>query len=131
MKYKIYSKEEITEYNKNPFVVRIIRNRFIEYDNVFKLWCVFQRKKYPEKTCRNIFSEAGFNVNLMNSKLPQARIKNWEDNYLKYGYDYFITSKKFIQLKNNLINDISVIIDDKSKLKIKIYNEVLKELKNV
>ena len=35
MKSKIYTEKEIQSLNKNPFVIKVIRNRFIEYAQKF------------------------------------------------------------------------------------------------
>lgn len=102
MKSKIYTKLEIKYLKKNPFVVDVKCNRFIEYEPIFKLWCVLQRKYYPEKICRELFEYAGFNVNIMNKKLPQARIKSWEDLYIRYGLSYFLDSNNFAMLNNDI-----------------------------
>ena len=128
MKYKIYTNEEINELLKNPFVKEVKYNRFITYDDYFKLWAVLKKIKYPEKTSRQIFKEAGFNINIMNPKLPQARLKYWENIYFRYGFDYFISDDNYCKLTNEIIN----LTKNKNiasrvnfiKLKLKIYKEL-------
>lgn len=135
MKYKIYTNEEIKELLKNPFVKEIKYNRFIVYDDYFKLWAVLKKIKYPEKTSRQIFNEAGFNINIMNPKLPQARLKYWENLYYRYGCDYFINDDNFCKLTNSIIelikkqNNNNLI--NRITLKLKIYKELRTIIKDI
>ena len=57
MKTKIYTDKEIEYLLKNKFVNKILYKRSIEYSNIFKLWTVLQKIKYPEKTARDIFEK--------------------------------------------------------------------------
>lgn len=135
MKYKIYTDKEQKELLKNPFVKEIKYNRFIVYDNYFKLWAVFKKFKFPEKTSRQIFDEAGFNINIMNPKLPQARLKYWENLYHRYGYEYFLNDHDFCKLTDKIIN----LTENKKtnnninkiKLKLKIYKELEKIIRGI
>lgn len=106
MKAKIYTKEEQEMYLKNPFVIDIKYNRFIEYDPVFKLWCVLKKITESSETCRHLFYEAGFPIDLMNQKLPQSRIKDWENNFYRYGVDYFLTNDLGSYLKSGIIKNV-------------------------
>ena len=47
MKSKIYTEQEIILLKQNPFVLDIKYNRFIEYDPIFKLWCVLDSLHSP------------------------------------------------------------------------------------
>lgn len=125
MKTKIYTDKEIEYLLKNKFVTKILYKRSIEYSNIFKLWTVLQKIKYPEKTARDIFEEAGFNTRLMNSKLPQARIRAWYLCYERYGFEYFISTSTITKMKDDCLNQI---INNSETLEDKIYNKVVLEI---
>ena len=125
MKTKIYTNKEIEYLLKNKFVNKILYKRSIEYSNIFKLWTVLQKIKYPEKTARDIFEEAGFNTRLMNSKLPQARIRSWYLCYERYGFEYFISTSTITKMKDDCLNRI---INNFETLEDKIYNKVVLEI---
>ena len=125
MKTKIYTDKEIEYLLKNKFVTKILYKRSIEYSNIFKLWTVLQKIKYPEKTARDIFEEAGFNTRLMNSKLPQARIRSWYLCYERYGFEYFISTSTITRMKDDCLNQI---INHSETLEDKIYNKIVLEI---
>lgn len=130
MKCKIYTEKEIELLEKNPFVIEIVRHRFIKYDALFKLWCVIQRILYPEKTCGDIFVSAGFDVGIMNPKLPQSRIKDWENAFYRFGYGYFISKERFAKLKDELVN-IDSDNSNSDKLRKTIYKEVVDYIRGI
>lgn len=129
MKSKIYTNLEIENLEKSPFVLEVRNKRFIHYDPLFKLWTILQRKKYPERTCRELFEYAGFNTRLMNPKLPQTRIKSWENLFYRYGVDYFISDKSYALLLEFFNGEVVVMKDETQKniYRLKIYKE-LKDL---
>ncbi len=129
MKSKIYTDLEINNLEKSPFVLEVRNKRFIHYDPLFKLWTILQRKKYPERTCRELFEYAGFNTKLMNPKLPQTRIKSWENLFYRYGVDYFISDKSYALLLEFFKGEVVIMKDETQKniYRLKIY----KELKNL
>ena len=129
MKSKIYADLEVESLEKSPFVLEVRRKRFIHYDPLFKLWTILQRKKYPEKYCRELFEYAGFNTKLMNPKLPQTRIKSWENLYYRYGMDYFVSEKTYAILLDYFKGEVFISKDDTQTTiyKLKIYKE-LKDL---
>lgn len=129
MKSKIYSDLEVANLEKSPFVLEVRKKRFISYDPLFKLWTILQRKKYPEKTCRELFEYAGFNTKLMNPKLPQTRIKSWENLYFRYGMDYFISDKTYSILLDYFKGEVFISKNETQSTiyKLKIYKE-LKDL---
>lgn len=129
MKSKIYSDLEVANLEKSPFVLEVRKKRFISYDPLFKLWTILQRKKYPEKTCRELFEYAGFNTRLMNPKLPQTRIKSWENLYFRYGMDYFISDKTYSILLDYFKGEVFISKNETQSTiyKLKIYKE-LKDL---
>lgn len=129
MKSKIYTNLEIENLEKNPFVLEVRNKRFIHYDPLFKLWTILQRKKYPERTCRELFEYAGFNTKLMNPKLPQTRIKSWENLFYRYGVDYFVSDKSYALLLEFFNGEVVIMKDETQKniYRLKIYKE-LKDL---
>ena len=129
MKSKIYSDLEVESLEKSPFVLEVNKRRFIHYDPLFKLWTILQRKKYPEKTCRELFEYAGFNTKLMNPKLPQTRIKSWENLYYRYGMDYFVSEKTYAILLDYFKGN--VLIDNKENQAMIYRFKIYKELKDL
>lgn len=129
MKSKIYTDLEIVNLEKSPFVLEVRNKRFIHYDPLFKLWTILQRKKYPERTCRELFEYAGFNTKLMNPKLPQTRIKSWENLFYRYGVDYFVSDKSYALLLEFFNGEVVIMKDETQKniYRLKIYKE-LKDL---
>ena len=129
MKSKIYSDLEVESLEKSPFVLEVNKKRFIHYDPLFKLWTILQRKKYPEKTCRELFEYAGFNTKLMNPKLPQTRIKSCENLYYRYGMDYFVSEKTYAILLDCFKGN--VFIDNKENQAMIYRFKIYKELKDL
>lgn len=129
MKSKIYSDLEVESLEKSPFVLEVRRKRFIHYDPLFKLWTILQRKKYPEKTCRELFEYAGFNTKLMNPKLPQTRIKSWENLYYRFGMDYFVSEKTYAILLDYFKGE--VFVDNKENQAMIYRLKIYKELKDL
>ena len=121
MKARIFTNEEIELLNKNPFVIKIKYKREIEYDSYFKLWCALQRHFFEERTSKEIFELAGFNTKILNDRLPQARVKLWNDRFNQFGIDYFIPSYKYSTTKKYFEKIIST--SEKGT-----YKEILKEL---
>lgn len=132
MKSKIYTEKEIQSLNKNPFVIKVIRNRFIEYDPLFKLWAILERKLYPEKTCKELFRYAGFNTSVMNPKLPQSRIRSWENVFMRYGYEYFLDDKDYSLLSSLLLKDVSIKDEIYTEyIKRRLYRELSEHIKEI
>lgn len=129
MKAKIYTEEEKEMYLKNPFVIDIKYDRFITYDPVFKLWCVLKRLTDSSETSRHLFFVAGFPINLMSHKLPQTRIKEWENIFYRYGVDYFLTNDLGAYLRNGVLDKEHINYPELSKFYLEIKNmlEVLYE----
>lgn len=121
MKARILTNEEIELLKKNPFVIKIKYKREIEYDLYFKLWCALQRKFFEEKTAREIFELAGFNTTILNDRLPQARVKLWNDRFNQFGIRYFIPDYKYSTTKKYFEEIIS-------KSNKKIYKNILEDL---
>ena len=81
----------------------------------------------PELSAREIFSRGGFDINILHKKLPQRRIKDWVDNYKKFGIRYFLPEDEYYQsityIKNN-----EVVYDS---MKMQLLDYVLKRLKEI
>jgi len=124
MKTRLYTEEEIKQLTSNIFVKEVKYKREISYYPVFKLWCVMMKLKYPYLSAREIFSLGGFNINILHKKLPQRRIREWCDNYRKFGIDYFIINKHYFSLSNQKDKEKNKIIRDKL---LDLINEKMKE----
>lgn len=127
MKIRLYTDDEIKILNQNMFVRKVKYKREIEYDPVFKLWTIMMRLKFPELSAREIFSRGGFNIEILHKKLPQRRIKEWLDNYKKFGIRYFLPENEYYQSIKKYSNDNENIDSFRLKL-LKCVLEDLKEL---
>lgn len=90
MKIRYYTDKELELLTKNMFVKKVYLKRTIEYDVVFKLWCIMMRLEFPELTGKDIFLKAGFDVDMLHDNLPYRRIADWVKNYKKFGLNYFL-----------------------------------------
>ena len=127
MKVRLYTDNEIKILEQNIFVRKVKYKREIEYDPLFKLWVIMMRFKFPELSAREIFSRAGFDVNILHRKLPQRRIKDWVDNYKKFGIRYFLP-------ENERYKSITYTKDNKlyyDSFKIQLMDFVLNRLKEI
>lgn len=111
MKTRIYTKEELELLKKNIFVLDVKYKREIVYDPVFKLWTIMMRLEHPELTAREIFERGGFNICILHHKLPQRRIKEWLDNYKKFGVAYFLPVNTPYYSIKKLTKDKEVQVD--------------------
>lgn len=91
---KKYSELEQKQLMMNPFVLFIKDDKAIEYDPVFKLWCVYMKLNHPERSCKSLFKECNFDLDLLNSRLPYERIKSWENKYFMYGYSWYYCDRE-------------------------------------
>lgn len=126
MKLRYYTDDEIKNLKSNMFVVDIIHKRQIEYDTVFKLWCVMMRLKFPELTGKQIFERAGFDTSILHEYLPYRRIGEWLKNYNKFGLNYFLPE---YEPYHSLEKKIEAPTED--IVKLKLLKIVLKELKQL
>jgi len=92
---RTFNDYEIRELLRNPNVRGIKNKSQIIYKNEFKYWAVLEKIKYPEKTAREIFETAGFNMNILNERTPQKRISYWMKRYKLFGAEYFIANNKY------------------------------------
>lgn len=94
MKTRIYTEREITTLENNVFIKKVKYKRELEYFPVFKLWCILMKIENPDLSAREIFERGGLDINILHHKLPRNRIKEWMDNYKKYGIAYFLPEDK-------------------------------------
>jgi len=127
MKVRIYTDKEINILESNVFVRKVKFKREIEYDPIFKLWCIMMRLKFPEFTSREIFARGGFDINILHNKLPQRRIKEWLDNYNKFGIRYFLPEDTYYKSITRIESNKRVY----DNFKLQLLNIVLKELKEI
>ena len=127
MKVRLYTDNEIKILEQNIFVRKVKYKREIEYDPLFKLWAIMMRFKFTELSAREIFSRAGFDVNILHRKLPQRRIKDWVDNYKKFGIRYFLPEDEYYQSITYLKNK-KIVYDT---MKMQLMDFVLSKLKEL
>ena len=109
MKIRYYTDKELELLTKNMFVKEVHLKRTIEYDVVFKLWCIMMRLEFPELTGKDIFLKAGFDVDMLHDNLPYRRIADWVKNYKKFGLNYFLPDLEpyhSLEIKNVKKEDI-------------------------
>lgn len=128
MKVRIYTEKEIDILENNMFVRKVKYKREIEYDPLFKIWCVMMRLKFPELTAREIFYRGGFDINILHHRLPQRRIKDWVDNYKKFGIKYFFPEDEFYQSIRYIDGNKKEKYDS---FKLQLFKIVIKELKEL
>ena len=87
--HRVFNEYEVEELLKNENIWGIRYNREIIYSGFFKLWAVQEKIKYPNKTARQIFEEAGFDMNILDERTPQRRLNAWIKKYKKFGAEYF------------------------------------------
>lgn len=90
MKRRIYTDDEVKILKQNIFIDDVLYKKQIVYDPVFKIWTIFMRLECPELTAREIFERADINTMILHKDLPRKRIREWLDNYKKFGIKYFI-----------------------------------------
>lgn len=126
MKLRYYTDSELKELRSNIFVKDIYYKRRIEYDVVFKLWCIMMRLDMPELTGKDIFRRAGFNTDIFHDCLPYRRIGEWLKNYKKFGIDYFLPELTPYHSLDKVTKEEKV-----DEFKLKLLNVVLKRLKEL
>ena len=87
--HRVFTDYEINELLKNKNILGIRYNKEIIYSGNFKLWAVQEKLKYPNKTARQIFEEADFDMNILDERTPQRRLNLWLKKYQKFGAEYF------------------------------------------
>lgn len=127
MKIRLYTDEEIYKLKQSIFIKSIKYKRELEYEPIFKLWTIVLKHDYPELTAREIFARGGIDINILHKKLPQRRIKEWMDNYKKFGIRYFLPENDFYSSINKKEKDFVHSND----LKDQLMRFVLKRLKEI
>jgi len=125
MKKRIYTDNEIAILKQCFFVRDVKRKCEIEYDPLFKLWTIMMKFELPELTAREIFARGGFDTTILHKKLPQRRIKDWMDNYNKFGVLYFLPEDEIYSTLPK--HDNSLI--PKDSMREQLMNIVLEKLK--
>ena len=127
MKVRLYTDNEIEKLKQCIFIRNIKYKREIEYDPIFKLWTIMMRYDMPELSAREIFARGGFDINILHKKLPQRRIKDWVDNYKKFGIRYFLPEDEYYQ-SITYEKDNTVYYDT---FKMQLLDYVLRRLKEI
>lgn len=109
---RTFNDNEIKKLLLNPNILGIKNKSQLVYSNKFKLWAVLQKLNHPEKTAREIFSMAGFDMNILNKKTPSKRLYDWIEKYKVFGTEYFLANNKY---RYNAINHPNVLKDDENK----------------
>ena len=127
MKVRLYTDDEISKLKQNMFVRNIKYKREIEYDPIFKLWSIMMRLKFPELSAREIFERGGFETKILHNKLPQRRIKEWLDNYKRFGLRYFLLENEhYYSISKNIVNS-----QEPDAFKLKLLKRILENLKEL
>ena len=95
-KIRVYNDYEMSILLNNHNVDGIKNNSQIIYNNSFKLWAVMQRLNTC-KTAKQIFAEAGFDMNIIDERTPQKRIKCLEKIILIQIINIHINQKLLIK----------------------------------
>lgn len=128
MKVHLYTDEEIKILKSNKYVLKVKYKREIEYDPLFKLWAIMMRLDCPELSAKEIFELGGFNTEILNSGLPQRRIRYWYLKYKKYGVNYFIENTPYSNI--NKIDITKIKKDDFKNYFMKYIIKRLEEIEN-
>jgi len=101
--HRVFTEYEIEELLKNKNILGIRYEKEIIYSPEFKLWAVEEKLKYPKKTARQIFEEAGFDMKILDERTPQRRLNAWVKKYKRFGVEYFkdLAYKKYYSSLNN------------------------------
>ena len=104
--HRVFTDNEMEQLLKNENILGIRYEKEIIYSSEFKLWAVEEKFKYPRKTARQIFEEAGFDMNILDERTPQRRLNAWTKKYKKFVIEYFndLANKKYYSAKNSGIN---------------------------
>lgn len=94
-KIRVYNDEEIKKLLSNKNIDSVNNKCHIIYKNSFKLSAVKEKISSPEKTAREIFEKAGFDMKILDDRTPQRRLCSWLKKYKMFGEDYFNEKNKY------------------------------------
>jgi transposase len=126
-----YTEAQIKRLEENPNVKRVSEMN-ISFTQSFKLAAV---KAYKAgKTPKEIFLEAGFDVNMFNSDRPKESLKRWRKTYAAYGEEALLEERRG---KGSTGRPTSKELSVEEKLRraevkiklLEVENEFLKKLK--
>ena len=126
MKLRYYTESELEKLESNIFIKEIHFKRRIEYDTLFKLWCIMMRIDCPELTGKQIFERAGFDTSFLHNNLPYRRIGEWLKQYKRFGINYFLPELEPYCSKEIIKKEIK-----EDTFKLKLLQTVLKRLKEI
>lgn len=98
---RVYTEDEMKALFQSGNVLSIKNKSQIEYKKEFKLWAIYEKLSHPEKTARQIFELAGFDMKILDDRTPQKRLCSWIKKYEMYGEEYFIGKNKYTYSSNN------------------------------
>lgn len=98
---RVYTDEEIRRLFQSGNVLSIKNKSQIVYKKEFKLWAIYEKISHPEKTARQIFESAGFDMTILDGRTPQERLHSWIEKYKMYGDEYFIERNKYTYSSNH------------------------------
>lgn len=98
---RVYTDEEIRLLFNSGNVAGIKNKSQIVYKKEFKLWAIYEKLSHPEKTARQIFESAGFDMRILDDRTPQKRLCSWIKKYKMYGDEYFIERNKYTYSSNH------------------------------
>ena len=113
MKRRIYSEEEIELLKECKFVLDVKYKTQIEYDPIFKVWCIMMKFECPELTAKEIFERAGMNTNILHKSTPRKRIADWMYSYKRYGLEYFLKDSEPYILTDNFKRQLYELLKEK------------------
>ena len=126
MKLRYYTESELEKLESNIFIKEIHFKRRIEYDTLFKLWCIMMRFDCPELTAKQIFERAGFDCSIFSDNLPYRRIGEWLKQYKRFGINYFLPELEPYCSKEIITPEIK-----EDTFKLKLLKVVLNRLKEI
>lgn len=113
MKRRMYSEEEIDLLKKCKFVLCVKYGTQIEYDPIFKVWCIMMKFECPELTAKEIFERAGMNTTILHKTTPRKRIADWIYAYKRYGIEYFLKGNEPYTLTDNFKRQLYELLKEK------------------
>ena len=121
---RVYTDEEIKSLFNSGNVASIKNKSQIVYKKEFKLWAIYEKLSHPEKTARQIFESAGFDMKILDDRTPQKRLCSWVKKYKMYGDEYFIERNKYTYTsKNKNTKQVKFINENTKYFLLKIDND--------